>query len=1005
MVMFESKNEILYKAKDALQDVEPSTLTEFGQNVSDNLTILGNRISSIMSGSSDDSWDDKVKTQITSAIEKIGTSVKEEQKTAEVVKGAYSILSKLKEALGEYVLGYEDFYAHIQSESKITKEEIVEIDGKKVTQKTQEYKDWLKKDEILRKTVRELEEQAETWMKQMKTYFEAYNFETHELDTAIYTENKDPLKYYNDLYKQYESEYEKEKENVVPAETETPPVEETTDLGTTGKKKDTSGSKITDNGDGTYTVIVVDAETGKETKFTIDYDPSTEEGKEKLKEKLKEECGDTFDEETLEQLGDTLGNSSKDEQRTPREVADEVVQQMKDDGCGDYLLSGEGLEELWKRLKDKGLSDEEISQVICDYMREDNVSEEEITQTIESLNERLGTKDETSDTVADEKTSTYELESGTTVVDNGDGTYEITIRDSESSDSKTFTIDYDPTTPEGQEKLKGALRLEGSSFLSIGDEETICDEIVTVVGKEKEDIVTAASDVEDEESKTVAPPADDEKEVYLYSWDDPANAGKKYTEAEVRHEIGSNGAADEIIAQLKAKGIIVDDETTKVSEGLDESEQTPVEESMTVAQPTVDTSGKTIPDCLKFGMDATGTLADTPVDYEFTLMQNGYSQEEAQAEVAALRENGLITGQTAVHGQVVSQPETPVEGAVAVAQPPVDTSGKTIPDCLKNATMITGNNTIPDAPAIYEHVLMQHGYSKEEAQAEIEALRENGLIASPTVVNGQVVSQPETPVEGAVAVAQPPVDTSGKTIPDCLKNATMITGNNTIPDAPAIYEHVLMQHGYSKEEAQAEIEALRENGLIASPTVVNGQVVSQPETPVEGADAVAQPADDEEEVYLYSWYDPANAGKKYTEEEARREIGSNGAADEIIAQLKADGIIVDGETTKVSEGLKEPEQTPVVSQPETPIIPADDVVQTAVNDVISGMTAEGMGEYILSGEGLELFWDRMAAKGVGVDDISGAVADLMRQDHCTDNEITTTLNSLQTRYERMTKGH
>ena len=940
MGMFESKNEKLYTAKDTLQDVEPSTLTEFGQNVSDNLTVLGNRISSIMSGSSDDSWDDKVKTQITSAIEKIGTSVKEEQKTAEVVKGASSILSTLKSALEEYVLGYDSWETHVSKEPQQKTESYTEEGSTEPkTRYTQAYLDWKKEDAILRKTVPELEEQAETWMEQMKTYFEAYNFEKHEIDTTIYKENKNPLKFYGDLYKQYESEYvpEEEKENVVPAETETPPVEETTELGTTGKKKDTSGSKITDNGDGTYTVIVVDAETGKETKFTIDYDPSTEEGKEKLKEKLKEECGDTFDEETLEQLGDTLGNSSKDEQRTPREVADEVVQQMKDDGCGDYLLSGEGLEELWKRLKDKGLSDEEISQVIGDYMREDNASEEEITQTIESLNERLGTKDETSDTVADEKTSTYELESGTTVVDNGDGTYVITLIDSDGGTSKTFSIDYDPTTPEGQERLKDTIRAEGSSFIPFGGEETICDEIVTVISETKEDVVAAASDVDEEN------PQGDET---------PDLSGQ--------------------------------------TQGAD-----------AVATPAVDTSGETIPDCLKFGTMITGnnTIPDTPADYEYILMQNGYSKEESQAEIEALRENGLIAGPTVVNGQVVSQTETPVEGAVAVATPAVDTSGETIPDCLKFGTMITGNNTIPDTPADYEYILMQHGYSKEEAQAEIEALRENGLIAGPTVVNGQVVSQPETPVEGAVAVTPPAVDTSGETIPDCLKFGMVATGNNTIPDTPADYEYILMQNGYSKEEAQAEIEALRENGLIVGPTVVNGQIVSQPETPVEGAVAVAQPADDEEEVYLYSWYDPANAERKYTEEEARLEIGSNGAADEIIAQLKADGIIVDDEITKESK------QTPVVSQPETPIIPADDVVQTAVNDVISGMTAEGMGEYILSGEGLELFWDRMAAKGVGVDDISGAIADLMRQDHCTDNEITTTLNSLQTRYERMINDH
>ena len=940
MGMFESKNEKLYTAKDTLQDVEPSTLTEFGQNVSDNLTVLGNRISSIMSGSSDDSWDDKVKTQITSAIEKIGTSVKEEQKTAEVVKGASSILSTLKSALEEYVLGYDSWETHVSKEPQQKTESYTEEGSTEPkTRYTQAYLDWKKEDAILRKTVPELEEQAETWMEQMKTYFEAYNFEKHEIDTTIYKENKNPLKFYGDLYKQYESEYvpEEEKENVVPAETETPPVEETTELGTTGKKKDTSGSKITDNGDGTYTVIVVDAETGRETKFTIDYDPSTEEGKEKLKEKLKEECGDTFDEETLEQLGDTLGNSSKDEQRTPREVADEVVQQMKDDGCGDNLLSGEGLEELWKRLKDKGLSDEEISQVITDYMKEGHATEEEITQTIESLNERFGTTDETSDTVADEKPSTYKLESGTTVVDNGDGTYVITLIDSDGGTSKTFSIDYDPTTPEGQERLKSTIKAEGSSFIPFGGEETICDEIVTVISETKEDVVAAASDVDAEN-----PQGDETPDL--------------------------SGQTQGAVAGVPQ---------------------------------AVDTSGETIPDCLKFGTAITGnnTIPDTPADYEYILMQNGYSPEEAQAEIAALRENGLIAGPTVVNGQVVSQPETPVEGAVA-GVPVVDeeeewylypwddpanegrvfteaeareaigvngSADQIIATLRENGIVDSSHTQTPETTTLTTPV--ENEVQPVEDQTSVVTTPASPSSQSSTVTNPRtwvdddeeeiymfpwndpknagrtyteeealsylgIVSNKEETIEylrqqGIVEPAvSPTVDTSGDTIPDCLKFGMVATGNNTIPDTPADYEYILMQNGYSPEEAQAEIEALRENGLIVGPTVVNGQVVSQPETPVEGAVAVAPPAVD----------------------------------------------------TNIS-------------------------VQTAVNDVINGMTAEGMGEYILSGEGLELFWDRMAAKGVGVDDISGAVADLMRQDHCTDNEITTTLNSLQTRYERMINDH
>ena len=297
MGMFESKNEKLYTAKDTLQDVEPSTLTEFGQNVSDNLTVLGNRISSIMSGSSDDSWDDKVKTQITSAIEKIGTSVKEEQKTAEVVKGASSILSTLKSALEEYVLGYDSWETHVNSEpTEKTETYTEEGSTEPKTRYTQKYLDWEKEDAILRKTVPELEEQAKTWMEQMKTYFEAYNFETHEIDTTIYKENKDPLKFYGDLYKQYESEYvpKEEEENVVPAVPEgIPEIKTTETTDSSGNKRKTNSTYV--NGvliSDEYTVVDQNdtvIESGSHTYYengniaTWEYDNGTDEEGNKVK--------------------------------------------------------------------------------------------------------------------------------------------------------------------------------------------------------------------------------------------------------------------------------------------------------------------------------------------------------------------------------------------------------------------------------------------------------------------------------------------------------------------------------------------------------------------------------------------------------------------------------------------------------------------------------------------------------------------------------------------------
>ena len=49
--------------------------------------------------------------------------------------------------------------------------------------------------------------------------------------------------------------------------------------------------------------------------------------------------------------------------------------------------------------------------------------------------------------------------------------------------------------------------------------------------------------------------------------------------------------------------------------------------------------------------------------------------------------------------------------------------------------------------------------------------------------------------------------------------------------------------------------------------------------------------EEEEELHLYSWLDPKNEGRVYTEEEAREEIGNIVNADDYIAELKEQGIV------------------------------------------------------------------------------------------------------------------
>ena len=61
--------------------------------------------------------------------------------------------------------------------------------------------------------------------------------------------------------------------------------------------------------------------------------------------------------------------------------------------------------------------------------------------------------------------------------------------------------------------------------------------------------------------------------------------------------------------------------------------------------------------------------------------------------------------------------------------------------------------------------------------------------------------------------------------------------------------------------------------------------------------------DDEEELYLYSWLDPKNDGKLYTEDEVRDELGPNGAADTIVQRLKDEGVIASSYDVNKQRGI------------------------------------------------------------------------------------------------------
>ena len=238
-VMFEAKNTELYNINEAFESEEPSTLTTFGTEAKDNLVVFEKRISAIMDGSSDDAWDDKVKTQINKSIDSIKDVIAKEEKAADFIVEAEPIVSNMKTAEGEYVLAYDSWEDHVARESTIEKTKQVEHKRKKkkkdddsstdsgsdqkakddddemetyyTTEYTDKYIEWLKEDDALRETVPIMEEQGDTWKTQVNNYFLAFDYSKNEIDTSIYKPITTPIVYFGDEYqKQYDKLENKE---------------------------------------------------------------------------------------------------------------------------------------------------------------------------------------------------------------------------------------------------------------------------------------------------------------------------------------------------------------------------------------------------------------------------------------------------------------------------------------------------------------------------------------------------------------------------------------------------------------------------------------------------------------------------------------------------------------------------------------------------------------------------------------------------------------------------
>ena len=268
------KDEKLFELQQQVEPINPGTLATFGNNVKDNLSVFGTRISAIMDGSSDDGWDDKVKTQIKTSMQTIADAAKEKEKAADHVIGGEGIISTMKYAVNEYKDTFEQYEARLAEESKIQKTEEYEVDGEKKTRKTEKYKQWEKDIFIFEKAIPDLQEQANTWVDQVKAYFSAYDFAKNEVDSNIYKPITDPLVFFGDLKTKYEGDFVEKplEENEVAEEKPEEEIEETEDAVAAARKKEVEDKTKEAIGE----------------LVTEGLDPDSEEFAEKLKEKLKD---------------------------------------------------------------------------------------------------------------------------------------------------------------------------------------------------------------------------------------------------------------------------------------------------------------------------------------------------------------------------------------------------------------------------------------------------------------------------------------------------------------------------------------------------------------------------------------------------------------------------------------------------------------------------------------------------------------------------------------------
>ena len=362
------KDEELFKLQERVEPIDPGTLTTFGNSIKDNLTVFGNRISAIMDGSSDDGWDDKVKTQIKTSMQTIVDAAKEKEKAADHVMGGEGIISTMKYAVNEYKDTFEQYETRLANVP--TKTEEYEEDGEKKTRKTQAYKDWEKDIFIFEKAIPELQEQANTWVDQVKAYFSAYDFAKNEVDSNIYKPITDPLVFFGDLKTKYEGDFVEKplEENEVAKEKEEEKIDETEEAVAAARKKEIESKTNAAIGD-----LAVEG-----------VDPDSDEFTKKLAEKLKEQG---LTETEITAAVEAYTKKRKESRESVDAVAAgkrnekvvQAVQEVMQDG--ESLDTEEGEKALRKKLKDAGFTKDQIEEAINNYKNNDPTIVASVTTT------------------------------------------------------------------------------------------------------------------------------------------------------------------------------------------------------------------------------------------------------------------------------------------------------------------------------------------------------------------------------------------------------------------------------------------------------------------------------------------------------------------------------------------------------------------------------------------------------------------------------------------------